>query len=54
MLESPTTPSAEDLERAASAGPTGAVALCGIAVAIVAAIWILFYLLAFLPRGLLQ
>jgi hypothetical protein len=33
--------------------PTTA-ALCGIAVALVAAIWIAFYLFTFLPRGLLQ
>lgn len=52
MLVSPTTASPEELERIASRGPTGALALCVIAVAAVAAIWIVFYLLAFLPRGL--
>lgn len=54
MLVSSTTPSAEELERLAAAGPTGAVALCSLAVAIVAAIWIAFYLFIFLPRGPLQ
>jgi hypothetical protein len=32
-------------------GPTGAIALAGVAVAIVVAIWIAFYLFVFLPRG---
>ena len=54
MLDSPTTPSSDEFERAASAGPTGALVLCGIAVAVVFAIWVAFYFLAFLPRGLLQ
>ena len=54
MLSNGTEPTGEELERAASAGPIGAVALCGIAVAIVLAIWIAFYFLAFLPRGFLQ
>ena len=34
-----------------SRGPTGAVALAGVAVAIVVAIWVAFYLFVFLPRG---
>jgi hypothetical protein len=54
LLESPTDASLQDYERVASAGPTGAVALCSIAVAIVVGIWLLFYFLAFLRRGLLQ
>lgn len=54
MLVSPATPTPEELERIASRGPTGALALCGIAVAIVAAIWFAFYFFAFLPRGFLQ
>lgn len=54
MLVSPSTPTHDELERIASRGPTGALALCGIAVAIVAAIWFAFYLFAFLPRGLLR
>jgi hypothetical protein len=54
VLTSPTTPSAQDFERVASAGPKGALALCGTAVAIVVGIWLAFYFFAFLPRGLLQ
>lgn len=54
VLVSPSTPDPEQLERIAGRGPTGALALCGIAVAIVAAIWFMFYLFAFLPRGLLR
>ena len=54
MLVSPSTPTHDELERIASRGPGGAFALCGIAVAIVAALWFAFYLFAFLPRGLLR
>ena len=54
MLVSSSPPTHEELERIASRGPTGALALCGIAVAIVAAIWFAFYLFAFLPRGILR
>jgi hypothetical protein len=54
VLTSPTTPSSQDFERVARAGPTGALALCGTAVAIVVGIWLAFYFFAFLPRGLLQ
>ena len=54
MLVSSSTPTHEELERIAKRGPTGALALCGIAVAIVAAIWFAFYLFAFLPRGFLR
>jgi hypothetical protein len=54
VLVSPSTPTHEELERIANRGPIGALALCGIAVAIVAAIWFAFYIFAFLPRGLLR
>lgn len=54
MLVSSATPAREELERIASRGPTGALALCGIAVAVVAAIWFAFYFFAFLPRGILR
>jgi hypothetical protein len=54
VLNSPTTYSAQEFERAASLAPIGAVALCGTAVAIVVALWLAFYFFAFLPRGLLQ
>ena len=32
-------------------GPKGAIAVAGVAVAIVIAIWFAFYLFVFLPRG---
>jgi hypothetical protein len=54
VLSSPLSASPHDFERAAAAGPTGAVALCGIAVTVVLGLWFAFYFLAFLPRGLLQ
>ena len=54
MLIRPTLASPEAFDRAASAGPIGALVLCCIAVAIVFGIWVAFYLLAFLPRGVLQ
>ncbi|WP_243049204.1 hypothetical protein [Dyella sp. RRB7] len=36
------------------AGPRGALAVTGIAVAIVFALWFLFYFLVFLPRGVIH
>lgn len=54
MLVSPTAVSPQELERIASRGPIGALALCSIAVAVVAAIWIVFYLFTFLPRGVMR
>ncbi|MFC0398228.1 hypothetical protein [Paraburkholderia rhizosphaerae] len=44
----------EDVERIVAAGPGGAIALAGVAVLIVLAIWIGFYFLVFLPRGVIQ
>lgn len=44
----------EDVHEIVAAGPNGALALAGIASAIVIAIWVAFYLLIFLPRGALQ
>lgn len=35
-------------------GPRGALAVAGIAVAIVIAMWLLFYVFAFLPRGVIH
>jgi hypothetical protein len=35
-------------------GPRGALAVAGVAVAIVIAMWFLFYFLAFLPRGVIH
>ncbi len=54
MLESLPSQAAEDIEIIAQRGPTGALVLCGIAVAIVVAIWFLFYFFAFLPRGIIR
>ena len=54
MLNPPTEPSSEEFERVATEAPTGALALCAIAVAIVVTIWLAFYFFAFLPRGPLQ
>lgn len=34
-------------------GPTGALAVAGIATAIVVALWFAFYFLVFLPRGVI-
>ena len=36
------------------AGPTGTIAVAGIATFIVFAIWFAFYFLVFLPRGVIQ
>jgi hypothetical protein len=41
----------EELQRIAAVGPRGALALAGLAVAVVVAIWVVFFLLVFLPRG---
>lgn len=35
-------------------GPRGALAVAGVAVAIVIAMWFLFYFVVFLPRGVIQ
>ena len=37
-----------------AAGPSGAFAVAGVATAIVVAIWFAFYVLAYLPRGVMQ
>jgi hypothetical protein len=39
------------VDEVVSKGPSGALALAGMAVVIVLAIWIAFYFLVFLPRG---
>jgi hypothetical protein len=41
----------EAVDAAIAGGPRGAVALSGVATAIVLAIWFLFYLLVFVPRA---
>jgi hypothetical protein len=41
----------DELERIAAAGPRGALALAGLAVATLLAIWLAFFVLVYLPRG---
>jgi hypothetical protein len=43
----------DEIERIAAAGPRGAVALAALAVAALLAIWILFFVLVYLPRGVI-
>ncbi|WGD48642.1 hypothetical protein QA641_23620 [Bradyrhizobium sp. CB1650] len=52
----PTSPAAADqaVDEVVAQGPSGAIALAGIATAGVVAIWLAFYLFVFLPRGALQ
>ncbi|GGI24005.1 hypothetical protein [Bradyrhizobium guangdongense] len=52
----PTSPATADqaVEEVVSQGPSGAIALAGIATACVVALWLAFYLFVFLPRGSLQ
>ncbi|SDR94927.1 hypothetical protein [Bradyrhizobium canariense] len=42
---------AETVEAIVSSGPRGAIAVAGIATAVVIALWFAFYLLVFLPRS---
>ncbi len=56
---SPPSPLAPEAEKAAvdtivRSGPRGAIAVAGVATAIVLALWAAFYLFVFLPRGPLQ
>ena len=56
MINSPSTEeNAAEADDAVStivrAGPSGAIAVAGIATAIVIALWFAFYLLVFLPRS---
>jgi hypothetical protein len=44
----------EEVERIVAAGPGGAIALAGVAALVVLAIWIGFYFVVFLPRGVIQ
>ncbi|MDL2398415.1 hypothetical protein [Rhizobium mayense] len=41
----------EQVEAIVAAGPHGAIALAGITTALVVIMWLLFYLLVFVPRG---
>ena len=52
----PTTPRVDDadeaeIQRIVAAGPAGALALSGLAVALLLLIWFAFYFFVFLPRG---
>jgi hypothetical protein len=57
MINSPPPPAAapssesEAVDAVVRSGPGGAIAVAGIATAIVVALWFAFYLLVFLPRG---
>jgi hypothetical protein len=44
----------EKVDDIVAQGPHGAIVVAGIATAIVVAMWLLFYLLVFLPRGVVQ
>ena len=49
-----TPPDDETVDQIVRAGPRGAIALAGIATAIVVLIWFAFYLFVFVPRGVAQ
>jgi hypothetical protein len=52
MINSETTPSdADAVTNIVGSGMPGAVALAGIATAVVIILWVAFYLLVFVPRG---
>ena len=54
MLISPpktTEPRHDDVDAVVRAGPKGAIAVAGVATLIVLAIWLAFYFLVFVPRG---
>ena len=54
--DSPSSPASGEraVNDVVAQGPSGALALAGIATACVVAIWFAFYLFVFLPRGSLQ
>jgi hypothetical protein len=59
MIVSQDAPPSSEIEDArideiVRSGPRGAVAVAGIATAIVIALWFAFYFMVFLPRGSLQ
>ena len=57
-MPEPTAPESEDEDRRVdeivSRGPGGAFAVAGVATAIVVAIYFLFYIVVYLPRGAVQ
>jgi hypothetical protein len=62
MKEGMSNPSDQDpvdedqarIDAVVAAGPSGAFAVAGVATAIVIAIWVAFYVFAYLPRGVVQ
>lgn len=44
-------PSPDDVEAIVRRGPSGAIALAGIATFVVLALWLAFYLFVFIPRS---
>jgi hypothetical protein len=44
----------DEVERIVAEGPHGAIAVAGVAAVVVLAIWIGFYFLVFLPRGVIH
>jgi hypothetical protein len=52
--ESGSEPEGDRVEEIVRSGPVGALALAGVATAIVIAMWFAFYFLVFLPRGVIQ
>jgi hypothetical protein len=55
-IEEPGLHTSEDdeVDVIVAAGPRGAIAVAGVATAIVIGLWFLFYFLVFLPRGVLR
>ena len=41
----------DDLKRIVASGPGGAIVLAGLSVAVLLALWLAFFVFAFLPRG---
>ena len=60
MIETPVPeqpgerPQHEQVDEIVASGPGGALAVAGIATAIVTALWFAFYFIVFLPRGVIQ
>jgi hypothetical protein len=58
MINSPLSPSGSeeardaDIEAIVQSGPSGAIALAGVATFLVVAIWFAFYLFVFTPRAM--
>jgi hypothetical protein len=47
-------PQGERIDEIVRSGPSGAIAVAGIATAIVVALWFAFYFFVFLPRGVIH